>query len=55
VLLVERDLARWDEAFIANVAHDGLLRWACAAHAHPPRWRHVARWPRAGAAAPEGE
>jgi predicted nucleotidyltransferase len=42
VLLVQRSLARWDEAFIANVAHDGLLLWARSAEPLPDRWRHLA-------------
>src|SRR5262249_32400504 len=28
VLTAVRDLADWDHAFVANVAHDGLLLWA---------------------------
>jgi predicted nucleotidyltransferase len=28
VLFVYRDLERWDELFIDNVAHDGILLWA---------------------------
>lgn len=45
ILLVNRDLSRWDEAFIANVAHDGLLLWARSAEALPERWRHLAQRP----------
>jgi predicted nucleotidyltransferase len=40
ILLVERDLARWDETLIANVAHDGLLLWA--RDGLPQPWRHLA-------------
>ncbi len=49
VTLVESTLADWDELFVANVAHDGILLWMRDAStpekaltALPVAWRHLA-------------